>query len=436
VVVGVLWTALACTSNAPEVDTSNLQLSRVVIDTNADGPAGVDAVDLDADGDLDLVVNFFGDRGPDPGPVEFPPGGVHIYWNEPGADDDGEWRKETVLDREDGVYFPNSAHARDMDADGDLDLVVAAGFFVCEFTTDIGPCGEIFWLEQGGAHWNRHVIADRSSGAFYHELHFADIDADGVEDLVTIGEFQADARAQWFPGLPDGGFAPPHEVGQGGGSIPALHDVDGDGDLDIASAEFFFEGASFAWLENVAPPSAETPAGEWQRHVISAELGRSIQLSVIEDLFGDGADGWVASNHVNNATGEPTPESGIYLLDPGADPTAPWTSTLISDGIRSRPTVGLAFQAAPGVFSWGDVDMDGDIDITASGDGDPRVFWFEQTEDGTFVQHVLAEEFGQAAGGTVADLDDDGLNEVLFTSYENNELAVFAWTVPEAQSNG
>jgi len=410
----------------------------VVIDDAADAPAGVDAVDLDADGDLDLVVNFFGDRGPDPGPTEFPPGGVYVYWNESRDEDlSSGWRRETILEKDVGIYFPNSAHPHDMDDDGDLDLVVAAGFFVCEFTVEIGACGEIFWLEQEGGAWERHTIVDRSGGAFYHELHFADLNGDGVEDLVTVGEFQADARAQWFPGRADGGFERvPHEIGVGGGSIPDLHDVDGDGDLDLASAEFFLEGASFAWFENIAAPSSSAPEGVWERHIISTDLGRSIQLSVAEDLFGDDVDGWIASNHVNNETGEPTPESGIYLLDPGADPTTPWAATLISDGIRSRPTVGLAFQAAPGVFSWGDVDSDGDIDITASGDGDPRVFWFEQTEDGAFVQHVLAEEFGQAAGGAVADIDADGLNEILFTSYENNELAVFAWTLPSDQANG
>ena len=75
------------------------------------------------------------------------------------------------------------------------------------------------------------------------------------------------------------------------------------------------------------------------------------------------------------------PIAGIYLLEPDSDPTQPWAPTLLTGGIVSRPTVGTAFQAAPGVFSWVDVDDDDD------GDG-------------------------------------DGDHEVVFTSYETNELLV------------
>ena len=57
------------------------------------------------------------------------------------------------------------------------------------------------------------------------------------------------------------------------------------------------------------------------------------------------------------------PIAGIYLLEPGSDPTQPWAPTLLTGGMVSRPTVGTAFQAAPGVFSWGDVDDDGDGEV-------------------------------------------------------------------------
>ena len=60
------------------------------------------------------------------------------------------------------------------------------------------------------------------------------------------------------------------------------------------------------------------------------------------------------------------PIAGIYLLEPGSDPTQPWAPTLLTGGIVSRPTVGTAFQAAPGVFSWGDVDAgDGEVVFTS-----------------------------------------------------------------------
>ncbi len=398
-------------------------LERVVLDAASDGPAGVAPADMDDDGDLDLVVNFFGDRGEDPGPTEFPPGGVTILWNQ----GDLTFQAESVLTRDDGVYFPNEAHPEDLDGDGDLDILVSAGFFVCEFNRDIGPCGGLFWLEQDGDDWLRHDIVEQGSMAFYHRVERADLDGDGIDDLVTVGELQADARAQWFKGTGEGDLweSEPRTIGQGGGSLPVLHDVDGDGDLDLASGEFFFEGASFAWFEQVEAPTDEDPDGVWDRHVISTELGRTIQLSVIEDLFGDGQDGWVGSNHVPTVTDPTDPPAGIFLLEPGEDPTQPWSSTLLSAGIDSRPTEGVAFQAAPGVFSWGDIDGDGDTDLAVAGDGDDRTFVFEQV-DGGFDQHVLDTGFGQAAGGVVVDLDGDGHSEVIFTGYEDN--TVVAWT--------
>ena len=59
------------------------------------------------------------------------------------------------------------------------------------------------------------------------------------------------------------------------------------------------------------------------------------------------------------------PIAGIYLLEPGSDPTQPWAPTLLTGGMVSRPTVGTAFQAAPGVFSWCDVDDDGEVVFTS-----------------------------------------------------------------------
>jgi hypothetical protein len=269
-------------------------------------------------------------------------------------------------------------------------------------------------------------VAPGAAGFYHHSL-FSDLDGDGIDDLVTVAEYQADAQGEWFKGLADYPYfeSEPRPMGQFGGSIPVLADIDSDGDIDVASGEYFLEGSSFAWLENVEAPSDANPAGTWQRHEITAEVGRTIQLAAIDGLVTPGELAWVGSNHVNTVTGDPEPLAGIYLLSPPDDPREPWAVTMISEDIESRPTEGLSFQAAPGVFGWGDVDNDGDIDLAVSGDGDDRVFWLEQTEPGVFTQHTLAENFGQAAGGTVADLDGDGVNEVIFTSYETHEVVIF-----------
>ena len=60
--------------------------------------------------------------------------------------------------------------------------------------------------------------------------------------------------------------------------MPQLFDVDGDSDLDLVSAEYFVEGSSFAWMEQILAASAENPAGAWARHVIADDLGPSIMI--------------------------------------------------------------------------------------------------------------------------------------------------------------
>ena len=193
----------------------------------ANGPAGVRPIDLDGDGQDELIVNEFGERPDDAGPTEFSPGGLSTYWREGDglvADDTVTWRREVIFDDQEGLYFPNDVTAEDLDGDGD-----------------------------------------------------------GLLDIVTVGEEQEDAEVVWFRAVEPGVFEPDAIViGSGGGSLPVAHDVDGDGDLDVGSAEYFYPGASYVWFENTT-----------------------------------------------------------------ADPTEAWTHRPISEGIGSRPTEGVAFQAPP-----------------------------------------------------------------------------------------
>ena len=73
----------------------------------------------------------------------------------------------------------------------------------------------------------------------------------------------------------------------------------------------------------------------------------------------------------------------------------------------------------------GDIDGDGDIDLLVSGDGDPEIRWYEQQEPGVFVGHVLEMDLTQGGVMTVADLDEDGANEIIISGYDDNVLFVY-----------
>ena len=136
----------------------------------------------------------------------------------------------------------------------------------------------------------------------------------------------------------------------------------------------------------------------------------------------------MCSSDLTNHTNTTKPgqiESGVYRLEPGSDPRAEWTVDLLSTGISSRPSVGTAFQAAPGVFGWGDIDGDGDIDIAVSGDGDDRLFLLEQTAPSMFSTRVLQTDYGQAGSMEIVDLDGDGRNEILASGFEKDQVRLY-----------
>jgi hypothetical protein len=400
--------------------------TRHTVDT-LPGAAWTAVADFDGDKKLDIVVSAFGVFG-----LSVPNGQVKLYRQGASV---ASWSGASIVSEADAVKFPNATTLVDLDGDGDLDVLLPVGFLACSAMPGGQPCGGLFWYEQIGGSWKQHVIVPNGSALFYHHAEVVDFDGDGILDLVTTGEqkgalFPASpdrAEVQWFKGTTGANRfeSVPRVIGQGLGSLPTVRDLDGDGDLDVVSAELFVKDGSFAWMERTAAPSASNPAGTFVRHVIDAQSGPSIQLRLVDDLYGDGKLRAVGTNHTNTGKvpADPWPEA-VFVFDIPPDPKQPWPKKVISQGIKSAPGSMFAPQGAPGIFDYGDVDGDGDIDLVVAGDGDPRVFWLEQTATG-WQTHVLEEKLAQAGGLQVVDLDGDGKNEIVVTGYEANAVYVY-----------
>ena len=130
----------------------------------------------------------------------------------------------------------------------------------------------------------------------------------------------------------------------------------------------------------------------------------------------------IGSNHTNPEENPEEPPAAVYLYEQPEDPTQPWARTRISGPITARPGRG---SLAPGVLGVSDFDGDSDLDIVVSGDGDERVFIYEQ-QGGSFVEHVLEEVLGQAGGMKFADFDGDGRDELLLTGYEADAIYLYS----------
>jgi hypothetical protein len=175
------------------------------------------------------------------------------------------------------------------------------------------------------------------------------------------------------------------------------------------------------------------------------------QLIPVRGFRQPGKVSWIGSNHVNRCT-IPAPFNAIreqvieflptanvreqWSLNTVSDPATPpaacpadyqnFAEPFFSDAITSRYGYG---QAAPGVIGTGDIDGDHDIDIAVSGDGDRRLWWIEQAAAGNTILHRVTapgEYFGQSGGGKVADFNRDGVNELVFSSYDLDTVAI--WT--------
>ena len=163
------------------------------------------------------------------------------------------------------VPFPSEPTIHDFDKDGDLDVMIPAGFLVC--TLFERQCGSLIWYENDGraGGWAPHVIVPPGDRLFYHRAEIVDFDGDSIEDLVTIGEYfsasSREALTVWFKGTNDAlrFETTARPIGEGGGSLPTVLDLDGDGDLDVASANFFLPNESAIWFERTGNPNSAEP---------------------------------------------------------------------------------------------------------------------------------------------------------------------------------
>ena len=236
-------------------------------------------VDLDTDGDLDLVI---GERS-----------GHLIYYRNDGGPTAGfsaaSWT--FVTDHFAGVDTGNWAAPAfaDLDGDGDLDLLVGTGQgTVALYRRDPGDV------------WTLVNATYLSVSGYNAAPSFADLDGDGDLDLL-IGYTESDGSQGRLSFFRRGGTtsAPTWAlvtaqyagIAANGSALPAFSDLDGDGDLDLLVGQ----GGRMAHYRNDGPP----PNPTWTLVTANfAGIGGSSAVSpAFGDLDGDGAQDLVTGEH-------------------------------------------------------------------------------------------------------------------------------------------
>ncbi len=371
--VGIIW--------VENTNGDGSAWTRHNVDSNFSGAFAVTGADIDGDGDNDLLgaANFDND----------------VTWWENTAGDGSTWTRHDI-----DTTFSGAADvaAADLDGDGDLD-VVAAGSFADDVTWWENTAGD-------GSTWTEHTIDGTFDGA--RGVFVSDLDGDGDNDVIATGEFES--TVTWFENTSGDGLNWNPQVidnSAPGGIDVWAGDVDGDGDLDVLAAA---EGANeIAWYENNGPASlhgAFLATLSWTEHQVdNSFVGAHGVFGADLDLDGD-TDFLGAARNDNDVT---------------------WWENLDGEGGSfQKRTIAGAFTSARSVFAT-DLDSDGDFDVLSAALNLTEISWWENEtlhRSATYPsENLLDSTFGGARSIAAGDLDGDGDNDIAGLAFDDDEVA-------------
>jgi hypothetical protein len=256
----------------------------------------------------------------------------------------------------------------DVDADGDLDALVAHW---------IGDGNEL-WLNDGTGVFSKSGQSLGTIGSLSVAL--GDLDGDGDLDafIGNAGTTVGDVDQIWLNDGRGGFYQSSQNLRSSSNGGLALGDLDGDGDLDAFVGQLV--GADQVWLNDGAGVFTNSNQALGDLHAYAIALG---------DLDGDNdLDAFVANGGIIND-----------------DPNQVWLND--GNGVFSNPYAGLGTADSTGV-DLGDLDGDGDLDaFVANQGGQANQVWFNDGS-GRFNQGDQPLGGGDSRDVRLGDLDGDG----------------------------
>jgi hypothetical protein len=307
---------------------------------------------------------------------------------------DGEWTEHQI-----SADMATPAHATvvDIDNDGDLDILVA---ILGSAFPDDSHVGRVLLLERNGDRYLRHVLLE--STRRIADIQAGDLDGDGDLDLAVAEFGYARGRVLWLENLGQRRFRD-HQLLYAPGTINVpLADLDGDGDLDLI-ANVSQDDEEIWGFEN-------TGGGRFKKRLLHKWLNFDIGGSglITSDLDNDGDVDLLVTvgDNLEYAYTYPQPYHGCFWFEN----TGGWSFT-----VHRISNLGGAHAA-----SVTDLDGDGDNDVVLVSmfnawhrDESASLVWLENDGHQKFTHQQIASEPTHLVTVATGDLDRDGRPDIV-----------------------
>ena len=289
----------------------NENFTKNIISTTAQMASQIITADLDDDGDLDLLSSSVFDNS--------------ITWYE----NDGS-ENFTTHDITTTAIDANSVAVADVDGDGDKDILSAS------YGDDT-----LAWYENDGSeNFTQNVI--NNSRNFVH-VATTDMDGDGDSDLVAA--VNTNGGVYWYENNGSGSFTE-HvaDTSTSEAGFVSTVDIDGDGDQDILVASESY--VKFYWLENDGAQtftSHDIAMADAACSIFAGDLDNDGDLDLATAAYNADTVAWYENDGIQN-----------------------FSEHIITNTANTAKSVAI-----------GDLDNDGDLEIFAAAANDNTITWYE-----------------------------------------------------------
>jgi len=358
---GVATTTSTTTSTTTtSTTTTTIGFTAHTIDPDFDGASSVFGVDLDSDGDIDVVA--VAEKADE------------IAWYE--NDRSENLTKHSVTSTFESV---KKVYAADLDNDADIDLV--GGCF-----TGSG----LAWFENNGSqNFTTHVL-DADASVF--SIYVADLNGDDFRDIV-VGD---SSTISWWENNQDQTFTKHSLRSAFTGDVYAV-DIDDDGDPDLLSAHAYSD--TIRWWDNsdgLGDFTERIISDDYidVRSVLAVDFDQDGDIDVLSTSGSSNEVSWWQNNGSQSFTYHVI-DNGIYQasfawagdLDGDSEPdvlvrgnyNVYWLHNDGSAESFSQHTICNITFDFPMSFSLLDIDQDGDIDLFGAYYGSDDVVWWENS---------------------------------------------------------